>query len=432
MTIGPVRRGIRGLSRVRGTAATKRAGILVFLAVMGPGVITGLAGNDAGGVATYTAAGADHGYALLWLLVLASLGLVVVQEMSVRMAVVTGKGLSDLIRERFGVRWTVLAMLALFIANGSNVIAEYAGIGASLGLLGVPLLVSVPVAAVLIWGLIVLLDYRTVERALLVMVLAFIAYPVTAILIGPDWSEVARAIASPNLPAETGATLTAVALVGTTITPYMLFYVQASIVDKGLDLSSYPYVRLDTWVGAALGALFAFFILIVAAAVLHPAGVAADGAEDAARALAPLAGPAAGLLFGVGLFGASLLGAVVMPLSTSYAICEAFGWESGISKRFSEAPIFMGLVTFLLAAGALAVVFVPQESLLTLIVVSQAVNGLLLPVILVFILRLAADRGIMGDAASGPLSRIAGWAIAGLVSVLSVAYIAATALGIGI
>jgi Mn2+/Fe2+ NRAMP family transporter len=408
-----------------------RARAVIFFAVMGPGVITGLAGNDAGGVATYTAAGADHGYALLWLLVLSSLGLVVVQEMSVRMAVVTGKGLSDLIRERFGVRWTILAMLALFIANGSNVIAEYAGIGASLGLLGIPPLVSIPVAALVIWGLIVLLDYRTVERALLVLVLAFIAYPVTAVLIGPDWGDVARAIASPTLPAGAGAMLTAVALIGTTITPYMLFYVQASIVDKGLDLAAYPYVRLDTWVGGALGGLFALFILIVAAAVLHPAGVAADGAEDAARALAPLAGPAAGLLFGIGLFGASLLGAVVMPLSTSYAICEAFGWESGISKRFSEAPIFMGLVTFLLAAGALAVVFVPQESLLTLIVVSQAVNGLLLPIILVFILRLAADRGIMGNAASGPLGRIAGWGIAALVSVLSLAYIAATALGIG-
>jgi len=352
--------------------------------------------------------------------------------MSVRMAVVTGKGLSDLIRERFGVRWTMLAMLALFIANGSNVVAEYAGIGASLGLLGIPPLVSVPIAAVVIWGLIVLLDYRTVERALLVLVLAFIAYPVTAVLIGPDWNEVARAIALPTLPTGAGATLTAVALVGTTITPYMLFYVQASIVDKGLDLAAYPYVRLDTWIGAALGGLFAFFILIVAAAVLHPAGVAADGADDAARALAPLAGPAAGLLFGIGLFGASLLGAVVMPLSTSYAICEAFGWESGISKRFSEAPMFMGLVTFLLAAGALAVVFVPQASLLTLIVVSQAVNGLLLPIILVFILRLAGDRGVMGDAASGPLSKIAGWGIAGLVSMLSIAYLAATLLGIGI
>ena len=429
--IGPVRRGIRGLSRVRGTAATRRASVVAFMAVMGPGVITGLAGNDAGGVATYTAAGAEHGYALLWLLVLSSLGLVVVQEMSVRMAVVTGKGLSDLIRERFGVRWTILAMLALFIANASNVIAEYAGIGASLGLLGIPPVVSIPIAAVVIWGLIVFLDYRTVERALLVLVLAFIAYPVTAVLIGPDWGEVGRAIAQPKLAGGTGATLTAIALVGTTITPYMLFYVQASIVDKGLDLSSYRYVRLDTWIGGALSAFFAFFILVVAAAVLHPAGVTADGAEDAARALTPLAGPAAGLLFGLGLFGASLLGAVVMPLSTSYAICEAFGWESGISKRFSEAPMFMGLVTLLLAAGALAVAFVPQASLLTLILVSQAVNGLLLPIILVFILRLAGDRRIMGDAASGPLSKLAGWGIAGLVSVLSVAYLAATALGAG-
>lgn len=397
---------------------------------MGPGIITGFAGNDAGGVATYTSAGARFGFALLWLLLIASVSLAIVQDMCARMGVVTGKGLSDLIRERFGVRWTIVGMLALFLANASNVVAEYAGIAASLGLVGVPPFVSVPVAGIVVWALIVFASYRVVERALFALILAFLAYPLSIAILRPDWSEVGKGFV-PGVPAEPGALVMALALVGTTVTPYMLFYLQASVVDKGIDRESFGSARLDVLMGATLSGVFAFFILVVAGAVLFPAGVQADTAEEAARALQPLAGNSAGLLFGVGLLGASLLGLTVMPLSTSYAICEAFGWESGISKDFRDAPVFMGLVTLLLVAGGALVLFFPRELLIPLIVVSQAVNGLLLPVILVFIARLASDRSVMGQDANGRVRAVLAWGVAGLAGSLSIAFLAATALGLG-
>jgi len=411
-------------------ARRRRAAIAAFLAVMGPGIITGFAGNDAGGVATYTSAGARFGFALLWLLLIASVSLAIVQDMCARMGVVTGKGLSDLIRERFGVRWTIVGMLALFLANASNVVAEYAGIAASLGLVGVPPFVSVPVAGIVVWALIVFASYRVVERALFALILAFLAYPLSIAILRPDWSEVGKGFV-PGVPAEPGALVMALALVGTTVTPYMLFYLQASVVDKGIDRESFGSARLDVLMGATLSGVFAFFILVVAGAVLFPAGVQADTAEEAARALQPLAGNSAGLLFGVGLLGASLLGLTVMPLSTSYAICEAFGWESGISKDFRDAPVFMGLVTLLLVAGGALVLFFPRELLIPLIVVSQAVNGLLLPVILVFIARLASDRSVMGQDANGRVRAVLAWGVAGLAGSLSIAFLAATALGLG-
>lgn len=436
MTIGPVRRGIRGLSRMRGSAAGQRAGLMTFLAVMGPGIITGFAGNDAGGVTTYTAVGAHHGYALLWLLLISTIGLGVIQEMCARMGAVTGKGLSDLIRERFGVRWTVVAMLALLVANGINVAAEFAGIAVSLGLLGVPTYIAVTVAGIAVWALVVFFPYRIVERTLFVLLLAFVAYPITAVMAGPDLDAAAFGLIPGSGILDQGRVevavlLAALALVGTTITPYMQFYIQASIVDKGIDRERYRFTRVDVLLGALLTGLNGLFIVVVAAAVLNPAGIEVDSAADAARALGPLAGAQAELLFGVGLFGASLLAATVMPLSTSYAICEAFGWESGISKDFREAPAFMGLFTFLLVAGASLVLVFPADLLIQLILVSQAVNGLLLPVILVFILRLAGDRKIMGGYANGPISAVAGWAIAALASALSVGYVTAVALGLG-
>src|SRR2546426_10062944 len=387
------------------------ASLLPFLAVMGPGVITGFAGNDAGGVATYTAVGARYGFSLLWLLLVSTVGLLVVQEMCARMGAVTGKGLSDLIRERFGVRWTMVAMLALLVANGSNVVAEFAGIAASLQLLAVPRLVSVPLAALAIWGVVVFFDYRTVERTLLVLVLAFVAYPVSALIVHPDWPSVCAGLVIPTPPLEQAGLVAALALVGTTITPYMQFYLQASIVDKGIDLEAYPLTRVDVLLGAVLTGLNGFFIIVVAGAVLFPAGVIVESAAEAAQALGPLAGPNAALLFGVGLFGASALAATVMPLSTAYAVTEAFGWESGISKRFREAPIFMGLFTFLIVAGAGLVAF-SDFPLIPLILLSQDVNGLLLPVVLFFILRLAGDRGLMGKYANGPLARTLGVAVA--------------------
>ena len=397
---------------------------------MGPGIITGFAGNDAGGVTTYTAVGARYGFEMMWLLLLSTAGLLVIQEMCARMGAVTGKGLSDLIRERFGVRWTIVAMLALLIANGSNIVAEYAGIAASLELFHVQRIVSVPITAVLIWVLVVFFSYRIVERALFVLVLAYIAYPISALIVGPPWGEVVRDSVIPSLPIGQAALIAALALAGTTITPYMQFYIQASVVDKGIDRDQYRFERVDVLLGAILTGLNGFFIVVVAGAVLHPAGIHVDSAADAAQALGPLAGQQAQLLFGVGLFGASLLAATIMPLSTSYAICEAFGWESGISKNFREAPVFMGLFTLLVVAGAL-IVLSPSVPLIPVILVSQNVNGLLLPIVLVFILKLAGDRRIMGDHANGRISQWIGIGTAIGASVLSIALVAITILGAG-
>jgi Mn2+/Fe2+ NRAMP family transporter len=419
---------IRTAAAVRRRTRVRRASILAFLAVMGPGIITGFAGNDAGGVTTYTAVGAHYGFQMLWLLLLSTAGLLVIQEMCARMGAVTGKGLSDLIRERFGVRWTIVAMLALLIANGSNIVAEYAGIAASLELFHVERIVSVPIAAVLIWVLVVFFSYRIVERALFVLVLAYIAYPISALIVGPPWGDVVHDTLIPTLPIEQAALIAALALVGTTITPYMQFYIQASVVDKGIDKEQYRFERVDVLLGAILTGLNGFFIVVVAGAVLHPAGVHVDSAADAARALLPLAGQQAQLLFGVGLFGASLLAATIMPLSTSYAICEAFGWESGISKNFREAPVFMGLFTLLVVVGAL-VVLSPNVPLIPVILVSQNVNGLLLPIVLIFILMLAGDRRIMGDHANGRVSQVVGIGTAIGASALSIALVAVTILG---
>jgi Mn2+/Fe2+ NRAMP family transporter len=367
---------------------------------------------------------------MLWLLLLSTAGLLVIQEMCARMGAVTGKGLSDLIRERFGVRWTIVAMVALLIANGSNVVAEFAGVAASLELLGVERIVSVPAAALVIWALVVFFSYRVVERTLFVLVLAFIAYPISAVIVKPDWGAVATGFAIPTLPTEQAALIAALALVGTTITPYMMFYIQASIVDKGIGRDLYRFARVDVSLGAILTGLNGFFIVVVAGAVLFPHHVIVNSAADAAQALGPLAGAQAKLLFGVGLFGASLLAATVMPLSTSYAICEAFGWEAGISKDFREAPVFMGLFTLLLVIGSL-VVLSPSVPLFPLILVSQNVNGLLLPIVLVFILKLAGDRGLMGDQANGRVSQVIGVGTAVGASALSIALVAVTLLGAG-
>jgi NRAMP (natural resistance-associated macrophage protein)-like metal ion transporter len=414
---------------VRRQTDRRRATFLAFLAVMGPGLITGFAGNDAGGVTTYTSVGAHYGFAMLWLLVLSTIGLLVIQEMCARMGAVTGKGLSDLIRERFGVRWTIVAMLALLVANGSNVAAEYAGIAASVELLGVPRIVSVPLAAVVIWSLVVFFSYRVVERALLVLVLTYIAYPITAFIVRPDWGQVAQGLVLPTIPTAQAALVAALALVGTTITPYMQFYIQASTVDKGIGKEQYGLARIDVLIGALLTGINAFFMIVVAGAVLNPAGVHVETAADAARALGPFAGEQAQLLFAVGLFGASLLAATVMPLSTSYAICEAFGWESGISKNFSDAPVFMGLFTLLLVVGAI-VVLIPGLPLIPLILVSQNVNGLLLPVVLVFVLLLARDRSIMGEQRNGTITTAIGAGAALIASLLSIALVAVTLLGV--
>src|SRR5919202_726102 len=390
------RRGARGL---RGTIAQRR-GLIAYLAVLGPGMIAANAGNDAGGIATYATVGADHGYSLLWVLIPITISLGMVQEMCARMGAITGKGLADLIRERFGVRWTALVMLALLIANGGVTVSEFVGIAAAMELFGLPRYVSVPFAAITVWWLVVKGSYKRVERIFLIMSLVFLGYIVSAFLARPAWGEVARQIVRPSFQFHPAYIFTFVALVGTTISPYMQVYVQSSVVEKGMTAEDYKLVRADVWTGTIFAILIAFFIVISTAAALNPLGIRIETAAEAARALEPMAGPYARMLFAIGLFGASMLAAGVLPLATAYSICEALGFEKGVSRSFREAPIFLGIFTFLIAVGGV-VAMIPGLPLFRVLLVTQAINGLLLPVLLVSILRLASDRELMGARANG-------------------------------
>jgi Mn2+/Fe2+ NRAMP family transporter len=404
-------------------AVARRRGLMAYLAVIGPGMIAANAGNDAGGIATYASAGADYGYNLLWTLIPLVLALGIVQETCARMGAVTGKGLSDLIRERFGVRWTVLVMLALLVANGGVTVSEFVGIAAATELFGVPRFVSVPLAAFAVWWLVVKGSYRRVERVFLLMSLVFLGYIVSAFLARPEWTEVARGFVRPQVDLNAGYLFTVVALIGTTISPYMQVFVQSSVVEKGVTEEDYGLTRADVWVGTVFAMATAFFIAVATAATLHRAGVHIDSAEDAARALRPLAGEYARTLFGVGLFGASMLAAAVLPLSTAYSISEALGFEKGVSRSFREAPIFLGIFTFLIVVGGV-VAMIPGLPLFDVLLFTQVINGLLLPVLLVSILRLASDRELMGAHANGRVYNAASWLTVLVVSALSLLFIA--------
>ena len=413
------RRSTRGVRR----AVARRTGIVAYLAVIGPGMIAANAGNDAGGIATYASVGASYGYSLLWALVPIAIALGLVQEMCARMGAVTGKGLSDLIREQFGVRRTAVVMLALLVANGGVTVSEFAGIAAATELFGVPRYVSVPLAAAAIWWLVVKGSYRRVERVFLVMSLVFLGYIVSAFLARPEWSEVARSIVRPQLQMNPGYLFTLVALVGTTISPYMQVFVQSSVVEKGVTAEDYPLTRADVWVGTVFAISIAFFIVVSTAATLHRSGITVDSAEQAALALEPLAGSYAKLLFGVGLFGASMLAAGVLPLATAYSISEALGFEKGVARSFREAPIFLGIFTFLIAVGGL-VAMIPGLPLFDVLLVTQVINGLLLPVLLVAILRLVNNSELMGAHRNGWRYNVASWLTVAVVSTLSLLFIA--------
>jgi Mn2+/Fe2+ NRAMP family transporter len=404
--------------------------LLTALGVIGPGLITGAAGDDAGGIATYASVGAEYGYTLLWALVLITVSLIVVQVQVARLGAVTGKGLAELIRERFGVRWTFVAMMVLLVANGAVTAAEFAGIAAAGELFGIPPLVSVPVAAVVVWLIVVRASYRMAEKIFLVLGAALLSYVGAAALAGPDWGQVAVQTVTPSFALDPGYLTTFITLVGTTITPYMLFYLQSSISDKGVRLEDYPSVRTDVVLGSVISDLIAAFIIICTAATLFVAGVQVATADDAARALEPLAGAYAKVLFGLGLFGASMLAASVLPLSTAYAICGAFGWERGVSYRWREAPAFNGLYTALIALAAVFVL-VPGLPLIQVIVATQTLNGLLLPVVLVFIVRLANDRAIMRGHTNGRIFNVLAYGTTAVLILLTVALLVTSALGLG-
>ncbi len=402
--------------------------LLMYLGVMGPGLIAAIAGDDAGGVATYSTVGASYGYRLLWALLLMTVSLSVVQEMSSRLGAVTGEGLADLIREHFGLRWTSTSLLALLVANGATVVSEFAGVAAALELVGISKYISVPVAAVFVWVLVVWGSYHRVEKIFLAMTLAFLAYPVTVFIIGPNWREIGIQTITPSFSFNPGYLTTLMALLGTTITPYMQIYAQSTVVEKGVDPEHFGGERVDAYLGAILSNLFAFFIVISTAATLFPRGIQIQTASDAAQALAPLAGSLAEVIFAAGLLGASLLAAGVLPLATAYPISEALGLERGVSRTFREAPAFMGIFTGLIVLGA-AITLVPGLPLIPLLILAQVVNGLLSPIVLISIVRLAGNRQILGRHANGKLYGAVGWITVVAVSILSAIMVATTVLG---
>src|SRR5947208_741166 len=403
---------------------SRSSSLFRLFAVLGPGLIAANAGNDAGGIATFSQAGARYGYSLLWALAISGFCLAIVQEMCARMGTVTGKGLADLIREQFGVRWTALAMLALLIANTGVTVSEFLGIAASVQVLAndphTPFVyLVVPLAGLALWWLVIKGSYRRVEKIFLLMSLGFLAYIPAAFAAHPVWSNVGRQIILPHLDTSSGYLLTAVALVGTTISPYMQFFVQSSVADKGIQASEYLYEQFDVYSGTIFAVLIAGFVVIASAAALykgHPLPMPIT-AIDAAQALRSFAGKYAGLLFGIGLFGASLLAAAVLPLSTSYAICEAFGFERGVSHSFKEAPVFQSIFTGLIILGVL-ITLIPGLPIFQVLVILQDLNAAMLPILLVFIILLVNNRRLMGRHVNNLVFNIIAWGTVVLITAL--------------
>ncbi|HEX8565792.1 MAG TPA: divalent metal cation transporter [Pyrinomonadaceae bacterium] len=411
--------------RVGSRFAAKRA-LVAYLAILGPGIIAANAGNDASGIATYSTVGAAYGYGLLWIFTPMLLSLIVVQEMCARMGVVTGKGLADLIREQFGVRWTALVMLALLIANLGVIISEFVGIAQASELFGIPRYVTVPLTASLIWWLVVRGTQKRVEQVFLAMSLVFLCYVASAFLARPNWSAVAEGFVTPSITFEAGYLFMIVATIGTTITPFMQVFVQSSVVEKGMDKDDINLARADVIVGTLFAMMIAAFIVISTAATLNVQGIREiDSAATAAAALAPVAGNYAKVLFAVGLFGAAMLAMGVLPLATAYSLSEALGFEKGLSHSFREAPIFLGIFTTLIVIGG-SVALVPNIPQIQLLLFTQCINGLLLPVLLVAILLLVNKREIMGEFANNRWLNLAAIAVTIVTSTLSLSLLGLT------
>ena len=385
-----------------------KRGIVFFLSIVGPGIITANVDNDAGGIATYSVAGAQYGYALLWSLIPMLVVLFMIQEMVARLGVVTGKGLSDLIREQYGVRVTFFTMLALLITNFGNITAEFAGLAASLEIFGVSRYVSVPLGAAAVWYLVVWGNYRIVEKVFLFACTVYLSYVISGFMANPPWGEVLTAMVIPTFRLEQNYLFMLIGIIGTTIAPWMQFYQQSSIVEKEIHVKDYRYVWWDVLSGCVFAVMVVFFIMVACAATLHANGIPVKTAEDAAVALAPLAGKHASILFAIGLANASLFAASILPLSTAYSICEGMGWEAGVNKDFREAPQFMGLYTGLIVLGA-ALILIPGAPLIWIMLVSQVINGILLPFVLIFILLLVNNGELMGGHVNGRLYNGFSW-----------------------
>ena len=392
-----IRSATRGRARLPARLSPARVRLFVILGLLGPGLIAANAGNDAGGIATYSSVGAKYGYGLLWVMVLITISLVIVQRLAARMGVVTGKGLADLIREEYGIRWSVLATTAVLVANMGICISDFVGVGAALSLAGIPAQLTVPIAAVGIWLIIVRGSYRSAERVFIWLTIPFFAYPLAAILAHPDWAEVGKAIVTPQIQTNPTYLLLLVATAGTTITPYMQLYLQSAVVERGVREEHLGHEENEAMAGAVFANVIAAFIIIATGATLYTHGIHnISSATDAAKALTPFAGSYAEVLFGIGLLGASLLAAAILPIATSYVVSESLGYEKGVGRRREEAPVFVGVITAMIVVAAVVAV-IPGVPVIGLLVGVQVVNGLLLPINLFFIWRLSRSHRLMGE-----------------------------------
>jgi NRAMP (natural resistance-associated macrophage protein)-like metal ion transporter len=393
--------------------------LLIFLTIVGPGVITGSVDNDAGGITTYSVAGAHYGYDLLWTLLPAFIALVVIQEMNARMGIVTNKGLADLIRENFGVKVTLFIFVCLFIADIGNTAAEFAGVAGSMQIFGVNKYLIVPLTAVLVWILVVKGNYQITEKIFLLLSGFLLLYVVSALMGHPNWGEISQAVAHPRLHTGTEYLSLVIGVIGTTIAPWMQFYMQSAVIEKGLTIDDYKYEKWDVVLGGVLTIVVAFFIIVACATTLHKAGIKINEAKDAAIALRPLAGSMASFLFAGGLFIASAFAATILPLATAFYICEAFGFEAGIDKSWKEAPAFYTLFTSIIAIGVI-IILLPNVPLITITIWSQTLNGILLPVVLISMIRLVNNPDIMGAYVNSSLSNVIGWSTTVVIIVLTV------------
>lgn len=370
--------------------------ILLFISVLGPGIITANIDNDASGITTYSVAGARYGYTLLWTLIPTTIALVVIQEMVARMGVITGKGLSALIRENYGVKTAFFMMLGLLFANIGTTVANFAGWAASMEIIGLSRYIMVPVGAIMIWFLVTKGSYRAVERILLIACLLYFGYVISGVIAKPDWSSVFKSTLLPKVRWDSEYIMLSIAIIGTTITPWMQFYLQSSISEKGIDKKDYKFSKLDVITGCLITDIVSFFIIVTCGTLLYPHGININEAQEAAIALRPLAGDYASLIFAISLANASLLGAIIVPLTTAYYICEAMGWESGINKTFKEAPQFMWIYTLTIFISS-SLILIPGMPLVFLMVLSSVINCLLLPSVLIYLLLLVNNRNLMGE-----------------------------------
>ena len=381
----------------------------MFLAILGPGIITGSVDNDAGGITTYSVAGALYGYNLIWTLIPSFIVLMVIQEMNARMGIVTGKGLADLIRENAGVKITFFIFIGLLIADIGNTTTEFAGVAGSMEVLGISKYISVPIVGIIIWVLVVKGNYKIAEKVFLIFSLSLLVYVISALMGKPQWGEIGKSIIRPDIKMNSTTLTMVLGIVGTTIAPWMQFYMQSSVIEKGLKIKQYKFVMIDIIVGCVATVVVAFFIMVACASNLHDHGIVINEAKDAAIALKPLAGNISSFVFAFGLFIASIFSATILPLATAFYVCEAFGFEAGIDKKWSEAPEFYNLYTTILAL-AVAIILWPNAPLIGISLWSQVINAILLPVVLICMILLVNNRKIMGDYVNKPITNVIGWA----------------------